>query len=92
MCCSQQTQKHSKSPLSHCLLYDQQIKNVSIFLMKRGHKGVYHHFSKKHLYRYLDEFSFRLNKGNCEIDTMNRIRSLVQNSENKRLTYEKLTE
>ena len=59
-------------------------------LMKRGYKGVYHHWSKKHLHRYIDEFSFRLDKGNCSIDTMDRVRSLVQGSENKRLTYEDL--
>ena len=29
-------------------------------LMKRGYKGVYHHWSKKHLHRYIDEFAFRL--------------------------------
>ena len=60
-------------------------------LMKRGYKGVYHHWSKKHLHRYIDEFSFRLDKGNCAIDTIDRVRSLVQNSQHKRLTYEKLT-
>ena len=60
-------------------------------LMKRGYKGVYHHWSKKHLQRYIDEFSFRLDKGSCDIDTIDRVRSLVQGSENNRLTYEKLT-
>ena len=59
-------------------------------LMKRGYKGVYHHWSKKHLHRYIDEFSFRLDKGNCEIDTIDRVRSLVQCSENKRITYQEL--
>ena len=59
-------------------------------LMKRGYKGVYHHFSKKHLHRYLEEFNFRLDKGNCEIDTIDRVKALVQGSEKKRLTYQKL--
>ena len=39
-------------------------------LMKRGYKGVYHHRSDKHLHRYIDEFSLRLDKGNCAIDTI----------------------
>ena len=59
-------------------------------LMKRGYKGVYHHWSKKHLHRYINEFSFRLDKGNCLIDTIDRVRSLVKGSVNKRLTYENL--
>jgi transposase-like protein len=28
-------------------------------LLKRGHYGIFHHLSKKHLERYLDEFAFR---------------------------------
>ena len=59
-------------------------------LIKRSYKGVYHHWSKKHLHRYTDEFSFRLDKGNCAIDTINRVQSLVKGSEGKRLTYQKL--
>ena len=28
-------------------------------MLKRAHKGVYHHFSVKHLQRYVDEFAGR---------------------------------
>lgn len=28
-------------------------------LLKRGHYGIYHKFSKKHLFRYCDELTFR---------------------------------
>jgi len=30
-------------------------------ILKRGVNGVYHHWSKKHLHRYLSEFDFRYN-------------------------------
>ena len=59
-------------------------------LMKRGHKGVYHQWSKKHMHRYFEEFAFRLNQGNCAIDTIDRVKALVKGSVDKRLTYKKL--
>jgi hypothetical protein len=31
------------------------------FILKRGVNGVYHHWSKEHLHRYLSEFDFRFN-------------------------------
>ena len=59
-------------------------------LMKRGRKGVYHHWSKKRLHRYIEEFVFRLDKGNCEINTIDRVKALVQGATDKRLTYKQL--
>jgi transposase-like protein len=39
----------------------------SVFaVLKRGLIGVYHHASPKHLSRYVDEFTFRLNEGNVK--------------------------
>ena len=60
-------------------------------LLKRGLHGTYHHVSVKHLGRYVDEFSFRLNEGNVKIPTMKRLDSLVKAAIGKRLTYERLT-
>ena len=41
-------------------------------VLKRGYNGVYHGWSKKHTQAYVDEFTFRLNEGSCEIDTQDR--------------------
>lgn len=56
-------------------------------VMKRGLHGVYHHASKKHLGRYVDEFTFRLNDGNVERHTLERLNSFVDNTVGVRLTY-----
>ena len=60
-------------------------------LLKRGLHGVYHHASKKHLARYVNEFTFRLNDGNVSNHTMQRLESLVLASFGQRLSYETLT-
>jgi len=63
----------------------------SVFaVMKRGLIGVYHHASKKHLGRYVDEFAFRLNDGNVKRHTMERLESFVSGTKGKRLTYKAL--
>ena len=63
----------------------------SVFaVLKRGLYGVYHHVSPKHLDRYVDEFSFRLNEGNVKNHTMTRLESFVSGTAGKRLTYKGL--
>jgi hypothetical protein len=63
----------------------------SVFaVMKRGLIGVYHHTSKKHLGRYVNEFAFRLNDGNVKRHTMERLESFVSGTKGKRLTYKGL--
>jgi transposase-like protein len=64
----------------------------SVFaVLRRGLHGVYHHASPKHLARYVDEFSFRLNEGNVKRHTWDRLDSFVNAVAGKRLTYERLT-
>ena len=60
-------------------------------VMKRGLHGVYHHVSRKHTARYVDEFTFRLNDGNVKRHTLNRLDSFITASKGLRLTYARLT-
>jgi len=60
-------------------------------VLKRGLHGVYHHASKKHLARYVNEFTFRLNEGDVKRHTLERLASLVTACFGQRLTYKDLT-
>jgi hypothetical protein len=63
----------------------------SVFaVLKRGLHGVYHHASPKHIARYVDEFTFRLNDGNVRRHTWDRLDSFVDAIVGKRLTYKRL--
>ena len=59
-------------------------------VLKRGYHGTFHHFSKKHVDRYVNEFTFRLNQGNCQIDTVDRMKSLIIGSVDKHISYREL--
>ena len=60
-------------------------------VFKRGLIGVYHHASKPHLNRYINEFAFRLDDGNVKRHTMNRLDSLTAGAAGRRITYKELT-
>ncbi len=57
-------------------------------LLKRGYYGTFHHFSWKHLHRYLGEFEARWNMFQKEGDE--RMDSVLESAVGCRLTYEKL--
>lgn len=59
-------------------------------VLKRGFYGTFHSFSEKHTQLYIDEFTFRLNEGNCKIDTVDRLDSLVKGAMGKRVSYKML--
>jgi transposase-like protein len=56
-------------------------------VLKRGLHGVYHHASPKHIGRYVNEFTFRLNDGNVKRQTMARLYSFVTACAGRRITY-----
>ena len=61
-------------------------------VLKRSIHGTWHHVSPKHLGRYVNEATFRLNEGNCEVDTIDRMKSFAAGIHGKRLAYDKLIE
>jgi hypothetical protein len=60
-------------------------------LLKRTLKGTYLSVEPFHLFRYLDEQSFRYNERKHEHGDAGRFRSVVHGCAGKRLTYKKLT-
>ena len=58
-------------------------------LFKRGYIGIYHYMSKKHLQRYLNEFSARLNGNRNELGNFDKFALSMLNI-NHRLTYQRL--
>lgn len=57
-------------------------------LLKRGHYGIFHYMSAKHLHRYVNEFAFRHNT--AQSGTMRFIEATIARMVGKRLTYERL--
>ena len=86
---SHATVNHSAKEYVNGMAHTNGIESVWAVL-KRGFYGVYHSFSEKHLQRYVDEFSFRLNEGNVKHHTMSRIDSLLGKSVGVRITYKEL--
>lgn len=56
--------------------------------LKRGHDGVYHHFSPKHLDRYVNEFEGRHNVR--PLDTAVQMATMAARTVGKHLPYEVL--
>lgn len=54
-------------------------------LLKRGHYGIFHQLSKRHLSRYTDEFTFRWNWR--KVSDGERMVRAIEGAEGKRLKY-----
>jgi len=80
---------HSAGQYANTIAYTNGIESVWA-LLKRGYHGVFHHFSDKHLNRYVDEFVFRLNEGNVKRSTLERVESIMSGFSGNRLSYRML--
>jgi hypothetical protein len=58
-------------------------------LLKRGHFGIFHHLSKKHLFRYCTEFGFRWD--HRKVTDGERMVALLEQIEGKRLYFKEPT-
>jgi transposase-like protein len=54
-------------------------------LLKRGHYGIFHQMSKKHLHRYCTEFGFRWN--HRKVSDGERMTAAIRGAQGKRLMY-----
>jgi transposase-like protein len=59
-------------------------------VLRRGLHGVYHHASKKHMRRYVNEFTWRVNDGNVKNHTLDRLNYFVGAVTGRQITYQKL--
>lgn len=84
------TVNHAAGEFARGLISTNSIESVWAVL-KRGLHGVYHNVSPKHLQRYLDEFTFRLNEGNVKNHSLERLASFVDRVTGKRITYREVT-
>ena len=84
-----ETVKHSVREYVNGMAHTNGIESVWA-VIKRGYNGVYHHWDCKHMGRYVDEFTFRLNEGSVKRHTLERLNSLVDGTIGKRLTYKEL--
>ena len=82
--------KHSAREYVNGMAHTNGIESVWSTI-KRGYNGVYHNWSKKHCQQYVNEFTFRLNEGNVDRDTQDRLDDLFKAMVGKTITYESLT-
>ncbi len=78
--------KHSEGEYVHDNVHTNNVESVWAVL-KRSINGTWHHVFFKHLGQYVNEVIFRLNEGNHEVDTIDRIGELAAQIDGKRLRY-----
>ena len=78
--------EHSRGEYVRDLVHTNSIESFWA-LLKRGHYGIFHWFSKKHTQRYANEFAGRLNAGH---NTMELLATVVLGLFGRRLRYKEL--
>lgn len=73
-----------KQPESELLIHTNTAES-SFALLKRGHYGIFHHYSKRHMHRYCNEFSFRWD--HRHVTDGERMVAAIKLAEGKRLRY-----
>ncbi len=81
-----ETVDHSKHEYARGMIHTNTIESFWS-LLKRGVYGIYHHVSKKHLDKYIDEFEFRFNSR--KLTDTERFRMMLDFC-GARLTYDQL--
>ena len=82
-----ETVKHSVSEYVRGMAHTNGLESFWSML-KRGHDGTYHHFSRKHLDRYVTEFEGRHNTR--PLDTADQMAGMARRSVGKHLPYAEL--
>jgi transposase-like protein len=80
-----QTVKHSRDEYVNADGFHTNTAESFFALIKRGHYGIYHQMSKKHLHRYCNEFDFRWNVRT--LTDADRRDEAIKGGEGKRLMY-----
>ena len=80
--------KHSVGEYVNGMAHTQGIESFWSML-KRAHKGTFHHLSEKHLDRYVTEFAGRHN--DRPSDTIDQMETIAASLVGKRLRYRELT-
>lgn len=83
------TVNHSAKEFVNGMAHTNGIESVWAVLERRFN-GVYHNWSRKHCRQYVNEFTFRLNEGNCERDTQDRLDDLFKAMVGKTITRKEL--
>ena len=84
-----QTVKHATGEYDRRDAHTNSIEAVwAVF--KGSIRGTWHHVSPKHLGRYVNDATIRLNEGACEVDTIGRMEQFARGVAGKRLAHRDL--